>query len=304
MACHAILSLLALLSLLSLLPLAAGSDAPPAHAVPDYRLKWLGPGREVSVSGDWDSWSRPGVQMRRDEGGVLAADIFLPEECPRVNLVMSGVCCYHYKFLVSFAGGYSRWLHDPKQPMDKDPDGWVNNFMCKYARTHDGQLQKSEGPPRALAAPQGKLSAGEPHAAADAAAAPTAAPGCLLLPATSFNGSTLHATSTRLMQGCCDACRRRAGCAAFNWRPEPLPRNCVMLGQDYGVARGTALSSAGTVSLNPVPLYGSVSPPVQSRPRKASATTLQAAHESGGARHKKRKWAHRKKKGQQAAEGA
>ena len=35
------------------------------------------------------------------------------------NLVMSGVCCYHYKFFVVFAGGFGRWLHDPKQPMDK-----------------------------------------------------------------------------------------------------------------------------------------------------------------------------------------
>ena len=72
---------------------------------------------------------------------------------------------------------------------------------------------------------------------------------CLILAATYLNGSTLDTTSTRGIAGCCDACRKRKGCAAFNWRPEPLPRNCVMLPAAYGQARGTALSSAGIVRI-------------------------------------------------------
>ncbi|KAL3931947.1 MAG: hypothetical protein SGPRY_000908 [Prymnesium sp.] len=182
------------------------------EALPDYRLKWLGAGRQVAVCGDWDSWSRPGILMTRDEGGNFAADIFLPEECPRKNLVMSGVCCYHYKFYVSFSTGFSRWLHDPKQPMDKDPNGWVNNFMCKYARNHDGQLQKSDVPQRTIATAHllGSSHASDlsTESSSDKVAhveektdgnIPNGAPRCLLLPATYFNGSTLRATSTRAM---------------------------------------------------------------------------------------------------------
>lgn len=268
--------------------------------VPDYRLKWLGPGREVSVSGDWDSWSRPGIQMRRDEGGSFAADIYLPEECPRNNLVMSGVCCFHYKFFVSFATGFSRWLHDPKQPMDKDPDGWVNNFMCKYARTHDGQLQKSDVAQRTIASGQQLVDAkdgqkagkGAAQDSSDADVVPAEHPACLLLPATYFNGSTLRTTSTRVMHGCCEACRRQPGCVAFNWRAEPLPRNCVMLDKNYGIARGTALSSAGTISLSPLLTAigngNALQPQVSKKPTKVPQVPPN--------RYKKRKRQHWKKK--------
>ena len=193
-----------MVALACVLCLAAPTDMPEAERMPDYRLKWLGSGKSVSVSGDWIAWARPGVPMQRDEGGSFAADIFLPEECPRSNLVMSGVCCYHYKFYVSFAGGFGRWLHDPKQPMDKDPDGWVNNFLCKYARTHDGQMQKSQVPTRTIAAMHVLHKPGSQASTLSAASdaleqhAP-AQPGCLLLPATYFNGSTLRTTSTRVM---------------------------------------------------------------------------------------------------------
>ena len=112
----------------------------------DYRLKWLGSAsaKAVSVSGDWNNWSTTaGVfAMARDDDGVFAANIFLPERCPRKNLIMAGVCCYRYKFYIEF-GTRRRWQHDPRQPMDKDPDGWVNNFMCKYANGHDGKPMRT-----------------------------------------------------------------------------------------------------------------------------------------------------------------
>ena len=41
------------------------------------------------------------------------------------------------------------------------------------------------------------------------------------------------------------------GCTAFNWRPEPLPRNCVLFAKNHGVARGSPLSSAGTITAHP-----------------------------------------------------
>ena len=132
---------------------------------------------------------------------------------------MRGVCCYRYKFFID-TGTRRRWLHDPRQPMDKHPDGWVNNFMCKYAHSRDGQLQKSEVPTRTIAAihvlgtpsaqppADGKTAeAGSPaqggrSTSTDAdsgAAALVEQPACLILPATYFNGSTLRTTSTRVM---------------------------------------------------------------------------------------------------------
>ena len=111
--------------------------------MPDQRLKWLGAAaRAVSVSGDWNGWSTPGIAMSRDDDGHFAADIFLPDRCPRRNLIMAGVCCYRYKFYID-TGSRKRWQHDPRQPMDKDPDGWVNNFMCKYANGHDGSPMRT-----------------------------------------------------------------------------------------------------------------------------------------------------------------
>jgi hypothetical protein len=109
-------------------------DEERAHThIPDYRLKWIGTKVvSVAVSGDWTGWSTPGIPMERDENGEWAADIYLPRRCPRKNLILTGVCCYRYKFYID-TGSRQRWLHDPRQPMDKDPDGWVNNFMCKYA---------------------------------------------------------------------------------------------------------------------------------------------------------------------------
>jgi hypothetical protein len=85
---------------------------------------------------------------------------------------------------------------------------------------------------------------------------------CFVLPATYFNGSSMAAASTRGLGGCCDVCRRRRGCVAYNWRPEPLPRNCVLFGENHGVPRGTALSTAGVVR---VPLF-----PKQASPPSAS----------------------------------
>ena len=178
-----------------------------AESVPDNRLKWLGSGKVISVSGDWLAWSRAGVSMVRDEDGAFAADIFLPEACPRSNLVMSGVCCYHYKFFVDFGNGHSRWLHDPKQPMDRDPDGRVNNFMCKYARAPDGQMQKSELPQDRVVATvhtpsasgKGRVDAASATGEGEATDGREAAaqPSCLILPATLFNGTTTGSTSTR-----------------------------------------------------------------------------------------------------------
>ena len=281
----------------------------PPLKLPDYRLKWLGTGaRAVSISGDWTGWATPGVPMERDETGAFAASIYLPVRCPRRNLIMRGVCCYRYKFYVD-TGTRRRWLHDPRQPMDKDPDGWVNNFMCKYANGRDGaplrmmpdgwrsagkvsdqakrEAQQGMGGggargdasaaaaaaddgnaltsvaarKQAIAAAREKAAANRAAREAAAAAAASTANGvalpppppfnveevCLVLPATYFNGSTLSTTTTRGLGACCEMCRRRIGCRAYNWRPEPLARNCVLFGEDYGVARGTALCSAGLV---------------------------------------------------------
>ena len=258
---------------------------------PDYRLKWLGSAsaKAVSVSGDWNNWSTTaGVfAMARDDDGVFAANIFLPERCPRKNLIMAGVCCYRYKFYIEF-GTRRRWQHDPRQPMDKDPDGWVNNFMCKYANGHDGkpmrtiphasrayahQAEAGNSASGPLSAAGGTVAAAkaaaEKRAAAQAVALakrtgrllpppPPPLEVCLVLPATYFNGSTLGTASTRGLGACCDVCRRRQGCAAYNWRPEPLGRNCVLFGAVYGVPRGTALCSAGIVK---VPLAPPPPPP-------------------------------------------
>ena len=193
-----------------------------SEKVPDHRLKWLGPGKGVSVSGDWDRWQRPGIPMERDSQGNFATDIFLPEHCPVNNLVMSGVCCYHYKFFVDY-GTHARWQHDPKQPSDKDPDGRVNNFMCKFARTRSGAMQRGATSPlsaklRERAILRARSSSGQqasssvaPTADSEATttrdpsvqsdmpvpAAADATPQCLILPATFFNGSALTATTTR-----------------------------------------------------------------------------------------------------------
>lgn len=296
-------------------PAAAASPPPPSGSklLPDYRLKWLVPGaKAVSVSGDWNKWSVPGVPMARDEDNVWAADIFLPTRCPRKNLILTGVCCYRYKFYID-TGVRQRWLHDPRQPMDKDPDGWVNNFMCKYASGDDGRPLpmllptmagqgngKSRGG-KGRASGDGATAAGQDgtaplsHAGAAKAARQAAVAAavardsavadstglmlppppppvevCAVLPATYLNGTPIGSTSTRGLGGCCEACRRRRGCVAYNWRPEPLPRNCVFFGSEFGSPRGTALSSAGLVR---VPLAGAspqslLSPPSPSPHRK------------------------------------
>ena len=321
---------------------------PPSLRLPDYRLKWLGAGAQtVSISGDWNGWTTTtGIPMTRDETGAFAADVYLPMRCPRRNLIMRGVCCYRYKFFID-TGTRRRWLHDPRQPMDKDPDGWVNNFMCKYANGRDGaplrmmpdgwrsagkvsdqakreaQQGMGGGGPRgdasaaaaaaddgnaltsvaarkqAIAAAREKAAANRAAREAAAAAAASTANGvalpppppfnveevCLVLPATYFNGSTLSTTTTRGLGACCEMCRRRIGCRAYNWRPEPLARNCVLFGEDYGVARGTALCSAGLVR---VPRLRA---PTDDAPAKASSGASDGkASGGGGKRRAKRKW--------------
>ena len=269
-------------------PVASATPRQP-KPMPDYRLKWLGAAADaVSVSGDWNGWTTPGVPMLRDEGGSWAADIYLPPGCPRQHLILTGVCCYHYKFFIE-TGKRRRWLHDPRQPMDKDPDGWVNNFLCKYASGPDGRplpmlphnmhgkgkgkgkgdggtaMPDADSPPLTMAAAAvvaAEAAAARASGASSAAAtdvATTVPPPpppvevCFVLPATYFNGSAIGSTSTRGLGGCCEMCRRKLGCVAYNWRPEPLPRNCVLFGRKHGVPRGTALSSAGIVR---VPLGG------------------------------------------------
>ena len=233
-----------------------GGAAANVSLTPDYRLKWLGnSGNNVRAIRQRRLERLGGARRahgaRRD--GHFAADIFLPARCPRKNLIMAGVCCYRYKFYLE-TGSRRRWLHDPRQPLDKDPDGWVNNFMCKYAHTHDGS------PLRMLP----RASFTKPHSAGASGASsersgnvrwesapppPPALEVCLVLPATYLNGTKLSAMSTRGPGMCCEACRRQRGCHAYNWRPEPLARNCVLFGRDYGTPRGTALSSAGLVKV-------------------------------------------------------
>ena len=249
-------------------------------AKPDYRLKWFGANAHaVSVSGDWNGWATPGVPMERDEDGIFAADIFLPARCPRKNLIMERVCCYRYKFHLE-AGARRRWLHDPRQPLDKDPDGWVNNFMCKYANSQDGSplrmlprasFTKPQGSNAVVGWGNGDGNEGGSEGGNDStndggttsahravhpprqhAPPPVPVPAvesCLVLPATYFNGTRLSAASTRGPGMCCDSCRRNPRCHAYNWRPEPLARNCVLFGRNYGSPRGTALSSAGLLRL-------------------------------------------------------
>ena len=309
-------------------PLLPPSAAAAPYRLPDYRLKWLGTAAiAVSVSGDWNGWSTPGVPMTRDEDNVWAADVYLPTHCPRSNLILTGICCYRYKFYID-TGKRQRWLHDPRQPMDKDPDGWVNNFMCKYASGDDGrplpmlrpqvaagigaggkgkgkgkggggggggneEAQPNEGPLTHAGAAKAAAEAADAAAAARATATGGASvqpPGlalpppppplevCFVLPATYLNGTALGSTSTRGLGGCCDACRRRRGCMAYNWRPEPLPRNCVFFGRQYGTPRGTALSSAGLVR---VPLHASPPPsppPTRVRSSKSSKKHQQHHH--------------------------
>ena len=288
---------------------AAHSPALGPDRLPDCRLKWLGTGAiAVSVSGDWNGWSTAGVPMTREDG-VWATDIFLPDHCPRKNLILTGVCCYRYKFYID-TGTRQRWLHDPRQPMDKDADGWVNNFLCKYASAQDGRplpmltpqvagnIAKAKAEPLTHAGAAAAAADAAAASAATAAAARAAAEGdtrakppglalpppppplevCFVLPATYLNGTALGSTSTRGLGGCCDACRKKRGCMAYNWRPEPLPRNCVFFGRHFGTPRGTALSSAGLVK---VPLYAS---PPPSPPLPAPRT-----------RHKKHKKHHKKK---------
>ena len=54
-------------------------------------------------------------------------------------------------------------------------------------------------------------------------------------------------SAARTVWGGCEACHRRAGCTAFNWRAEPLASNCMLLGSQRGQPTGNALSSAGLV---------------------------------------------------------
>lgn len=271
--------------------------------------------------------------MERDEEGIFAVDIFLPPHCPRRNLIMTGVCCYRYKFYVDM-GSRQRWLHDPRQPMDKDASGWVNNFLCKYAHSHDGTPLRmlptavnNNAPPEETAASGGgvrptSLVAAQAQAAAAAKAAAAArseaAPGrqalsaaavqapppppggevCFSLPATYFNGTSIGARTTRGIGGCCEVCRRRPGCSAYTWRPEPVDRNCVLFGKDRGTAKGTALTSAGLVRVplsHPTAsaaLHASPPPPLPPSPllrplsrkrgRKRKPRRKQHAHTSGG----------------------
>ena len=68
---------------------------------------------------------------------------------------------------------------------------------------------------------------------------------CLLLTGTAFNGTTLGHANTHNVWTCCEACQHRRRCTAFNWRPEPLAKNCMLLGPRHGEAVGNALSYAG-----------------------------------------------------------
>jgi hypothetical protein len=102
-----------------------------------------------------------------------------------------------------------------------------------------------------------------------------------------------------------EACRRKRGCMAYNWRPlavtpaynwrsEPLPRNCVFFGSHYGTPRGTALSSAGLVR---VPLRAS--PPLPSSPLPPTAVApAQLPRTAAGATRHHEKAHHRRKKPQ------
>lgn len=308
---------------------------PPSIApgrLPDYRLKWLGADAlSVSVSGDWTGWSRSGVPMARDEDNVWATDVYLPEHCPRRNLMLLGVCCYRYKFFVDF-GTRQRWLFDLQQPMDKDPDGRVHNYMCKYVSGKEGRplpmlplgMEKGVDPEgggggggaplthagaarmAAAAAADSASSAAAARASSTATTTTTAAAAvdvCFVLPATYLNGTSVGSTSTRGLGGCCEACRRKRGCMAYSWRPlavtpaynwrsEPLPRNCVFFGSHYGTPRGTALSSAGLVR---VPLRASPPLPSSPLPPTAAAPAQLPRTAAGATRHHEKAHYRRKK---------
>jgi len=191
------------------------------------------------------------VQLQKDALGDFVGEVALPGQCTFGSVVISGVCCYRYLLSCEYARAPSmvrEWHHDATQPTDTDADGRVKNIVCEY--TADAMRP----PPQLNRGGSGGESGGANQSVA--ALPPQAEPLCFFLPATKFvNGSTLRVMGSRVPWGCCDACRRLSGCAAFNWQAEPASSNCVLLSEAHGTPQGSALSSAGMIrrpALNPV----------------------------------------------------
>lgn len=249
--------------LLATILIISGNAVPLSQAEPDARIRWLGKeARGVAVYGDWDAWKSPGVPLLRDETGVLVADVFLPADCLQSKLVVSGICCYHYKFVIQLQLR-QHWTHDPNQPWDTDEQGAKYNILCKYSSSMRGPqvvngkaqaniVRLSSKADAASAKSTRKATIGD---TTKAMGVPTTRPSlptpqptsCVLLPATKFynNSQSLVIMSTRLAWDCCELCGNRSGCVAFNWRPTPLARNCELLGDEPGKPQGNVLTSAG-----------------------------------------------------------
>ena len=223
-----------------------------AEPAADFQLRLTWNVSRAWVIGDWDDWTRPGVRMHRDESGLLAAEILLPTSCTRAKLAVAGVCCYRFKFLVvQGASSPERWLIDEGQPIDTDSSGNVNNVLCKYTTQLGGNISQRNPRRASPDAQRPRMSSGSARkarpGAGGASMANPARGTCLLLTGTAFNGTTLGHANARNVWACCEACQRRRRCSAFNWRPEPLAKNCVLLGPRHGAAVGNTLSSAGLV---------------------------------------------------------
>ena len=225
-----------------------------AKPAADFQLQLTRNASQAWVIGDWDDWTRPGVRMHRAESGLLAAEVWLPTSCARAKLAVSGVCCYRFKFLVVQGALPERWLVDELQPTDTDSSGNVNNVLCKYTAQLGGTISL-RSPHRASpdaqrrhassALPASARKEVRPGAGGASTLASPARGTCSVLTGTAFNGTTLGHASAHNVWACCEACQRRWRCSAFNWRPEPLAKNCVLLGPRYGEAVGNPLSYAG-----------------------------------------------------------
>ena len=218
-----------------------------AEPAADFQLRLTRNASRAWVIGDWDGWTRPGVPMHRDGSGLLAAEIWLPTSCTRSKLAVPGVCCYRFKFLaVQGASSPKRWLIDESQPTDTDGSGNVNNVLCKHTAQLGGNISQRNPlqRPRMSSASPGSARKARPGAGGASMANPARGT-CLLLTGTAFNGTTLGHANARNVWTCCEACQHRRRCTAFNWRPEPLAKNCVLLGPWHGEAVGNALSYAG-----------------------------------------------------------
>ena len=218
-----------------------------AEPAADFQLRLTRNASRAWVIGDWDGWTRPGVPMHRDGSGLLAAEIWLPTSCTRSKLAVPGVCCYRFKFLaVQGASSPKRWLIDESQPTDTDGSGNVNNVLCKHTAQLGGNISQRNPlqRPRMSGALPGSTRKARPGAGGASMANPARGT-CLLLTGTTFNGTTLGHANAHNVWTCCEACQHRRRCTAFNWRPEPLAKNCMLLGPRHGEAVGNALSYAG-----------------------------------------------------------